>query len=153
MCRLAFSIHYIYKTTLFFHLRTVNLLKVQEKKKPCHGLWGAHGLLRLQIRWQRRECMQHFCPYNLVCAWGISEWQVQKEDCKWAWAATSVLDCASLEETRPERTCVTLISVTVKKSKVSTERSEDVASPNFSVTVEFYFPAWGAGVRSQIFVF
>lgn len=50
-------------------------------------------------------------------------------------AAISVLDCASLEETRPERTCVTLISrVTVKKSKVSTERSEDVASPNFSVT-------------------
>lgn len=33
MCRIAFSIHYIYKTTLFFHLRTVSLLKVQEKKK------------------------------------------------------------------------------------------------------------------------
>lgn len=35
MCRLAFSIHYIYKTTLFFHLRAVSLLKVQEKKKKA----------------------------------------------------------------------------------------------------------------------
>lgn len=149
MCRLAFSIHYIYKTTLFFHLRAVSLLKVQgKKKKKSPALVSGALMASSGCKSAGRE--RNACSTSVPTTWCVLE-AFLNDTCRRRTANEPGLPpqfWVVLHYRKPaQRGHVSPSSLgSLWRSQRSPQREVKMwLAPASLYCVEFYFPAWGAG--------